>query len=937
MRIALFFMRTRYWKSIGWSWFWWGMFLGKMCVAQTVESLCLPALYNYSHLTYKADRQNWKIAQSPVTRFMYFANSKGLLEFDGARWKVYELPNKQIVRSVWADANGLIYTGALGEFGYWKEGANGLLHYHSLKHLVKDPAFQNEEIWHMVKTPWGILFQSFAFMYFYKDGKVKKLKTPGNILFTFEAQNTFYVEVIDKGLFELKGEEFRKVPASDFLGREAIYTVATTPNPRELLIGTNKGVYRFDGTRFSVFNEALHTFIRTNQLNAGLRLRNGNYVFGTIRQGLVFTNPQGEILYKINQKNGLQNNTILSLFEDEIGNVWMGLDKGISMLALSSPFKYYEDLEGEIGTVYDIVTFQNSLYLATNHGVFAKPIDNNSDFQLIRGLEGQAWDLEVFDNQLLCGHNNGTYRIEGGKAIQLSNITGGWQMKRSVKNPSLILQSTYTKLCMYEKNKTGKWVFKQTMEGFSNPTAQWEELADGTLILNTKNGGLIQLHPSEDYKTAKKLTNFSEVVINLMKRNKIYITTKNGVLEFDEKLRKFVPSSQFEGIKAQKLFPFSDNSWWVLMTSGELQLLRGGNNWQVVPLQNNFLVDDYETIVPYESKARIFGRENGFAFLASTELLTQNKRRPLIRGLDVERFPELTHYFSNNDNVSDCELKYNQNSLRFKFSSTDFASSVKYSYWLENATTEWSDYTDNSFKEFNNLSPGNYTLHLKTNTGLQEATLNFSILPPWYWNLWSKLFYFVLLSLFGFVLYGWHKKRLEAENKRLLRLKAQELQEQEEKNRQEIIRIRNEQLERDLVRKSEELANSTMELIKKNELFQEIQLKMKDMQQHTKPNDFHQLSKWIETHISSDRDWQVFEQNFNQVHEQFFKRLLEQYPDLSKGDLKLAAYLRMNLSSKEISQLLNITYRSVELKRYRLRKKMDLKTDENLAEFMMSF
>ena len=86
--------------------------------------------------------------------------------------------------------------------------------------------------------------------------------------------------------------------------------------------------------------------------------------------------------------------------------------------------------------------------------------------------------------------------------------------------------------------------------------------------------------------------------------------------EFDQKQSKFIPSARFEGSKAQKLFAFSDKSWWDLTVSGGLRLLKEPNQWPVVPLQNNFLVADYETIVSHDSVARIFGRENGFAFLA---------------------------------------------------------------------------------------------------------------------------------------------------------------------------------------------------------------------------------------------------------------------------------------------------------------------------------
>jgi DNA-binding NarL/FixJ family response regulator len=81
----------------------------------------------------------------------------------------------------------------------------------------------------------------------------------------------------------------------------------------------------------------------------------------------------------------------------------------------------------------------------------------------------------------------------------------------------------------------------------------------------------------------------------------------------------------------------------------------------------------------------------------------------------------------------------------------------------------------------------------------------------------------------------------------------------------------------------------------------------------------------------------VFEMNFNQVHEQFFKKLKADFPELTPGDLKLAAYLKMNLSSKEIAPLLNISIRSVENKRYRLRRKLNLEEEENLTEFMLRY
>ena len=162
--------------------------------------------------------------------------------------------------------------------------------------------------------------------------------------------------------------------------------------------------------------------------------------------------------------------------------------------------------------------------------------------------------------------------------------------------------------------------------------------------------------------------------------------------------------------------------------------------------------------------------------------------------------------------------------------------------------------------------------------------------------------------------------------------KEEELRQQEEANKQKLIALRNQQLEEDVIRKSEELANSTMRLIKNAESLQSLKEKLSQL---PPSKAVQQITTYIVQHFANTNDEHLFEQNFNQVHETFFKQLIQRYPNVTKGDLKLAAYLRMNLSTKEIAQLLNITVRSVELKRYRLRQKLELGTEENLVEFLM--
>ncbi|RYU95100.1 helix-turn-helix and ligand-binding sensor domain-containing protein [Emticicia agri] len=921
---------------------WLLVLLWNISYSQRLADLCQPDLFNYSHQIYKAHRQNWGIAQNPVNRFMYFANSKGLLEFDGTQWTTYELPAKQIVRSVICDKTGRIYTGALGEFGYWDKSADGSLSYHSLKPLIKESQFNQEEIWHIVETSNGIIFQSFAYMFLLQNNTVKKLPTPGNILFAFDVNGRYFLEVLEKGLYEIINNQFVFVQNSEFLKNESVHTILPTNDISGFLVGTSKGIYIYNGSSFKPFNQQLQLFVQQNQLNGGVRLTNGGYVFGTILNGMVITDAQGTITNNFNQKNGLQNNTVLSLQSDEKGNVWLGLDKGISMIALSSPFKYFEDIEGELGTVFDAAIFQNKLYLATNHGVFYTLLDGrNRQFSLVANTQSQTWDLEVIDNQLLCGHNNGTFRIDNLKATPISTITGGLVIKPLKNYPNHLIQGTYTKLCIYQKDKSGKWVFSHTIDNFSAPIKQLEENENGEIFINTLNNGIFRLQLSADLRKIDKQTAIQQDFVpkNLTRiRNKIVVTSNKGVLEYHDNSQTFQPIVALKNhTNIQKIFTISDNEQWYLKNNGSFGMVSPQNVWLELPLKKDTWVSDYENLKVFGSTF-LFCKENGFTILdrnSILNLLGVKGRKPIIRSVKVENHPELSHFFTDNSTPQNMTFKYNQNTLLFTFSSTDYTSSVKFSYWLENNMMRWSEFSENYEKEFNNLSPGSYTLHLLTNTSDAETVLHFIINDPWYWNPWSKTLYLLLFIGIYYYLYKLHLKRLKDQNQQLVKEKEEELKRQQEKSKQEIITLRNEQLEQDIIRKSEELANSTMQLIKKNELLQQLKAESQELEGNIKAGSLNHIIKLIDNNISSGHDWQVFEQNFNRVHEEFFKKLLERYPDLSPGDLRLSAYLRMNLSSKEIAQLLNITYRSVELKRYRLRKKLNLETEENLVEWLI--
>lgn len=909
-------------------------------MGQNIEKYCQTVLTNFSYKDYKGYRQNWDIAQNPNNKFMYFANSKGLLEYDGASWRLYELPTAKTVRSVFIDKKGRIFTGALGEFGYWQKDINGGLKYHSLNQLVKENIFKQEEIWNIIETPEGILFQSFAYIFLYDGVKIDKIQTPGNIFFVFEANKKYYVNVIDKGLFEYKNRQFSILPNGEFLKKESVTTILPFGENGSILIGTQKQVFIYDSKRFSPFNHLLNNYLTVNQLNAGLRLSNGNYVFGTILNGFILTQPDGKIIGEFNKKSNLQNNTVLSLNTDLEGNVWTGLDVGISLLPLSSPFKFFEDTNGERGTVFDAEIFENKLFLATNHGVyFLDLLKNERKFNLLQPTQGYTLDLEIIGKELICGHNKGTFSIKNNTAQLISNITGGAKIVPFTKHQNLYLQGTYTNLCIYEKSLYGTLKFLRKLEGFTEPVKQIIEVGNHQFLINTLNNGLQLINISDDLTkvVSNQRINQNTDVRNIIKiENEVWVSTKDTLRIYDFKTKTLQKNQNLEsfGTGIKKIFNLKNLGLWFLKDDLSLGQIKNGE-WKDIPIKKDTWVLDSENLLLLDSTI-LFCKENGFEVINlhdfSKLISTQNAQKSFVRSISFGKNKENTLFYDlpNEGNLS---LKYNQNNIKFSFCSPQFSNQNHFRYKLENLTDEWSDYTDFSEKEFIGLPANDYNLLLKCDNSPEISHFKFTINPPWYWNIWSKIFFLILLGVFISVFYHLHLKKLVQQNAHFLAEKERELKAQKEKNRQEIIQLRNEQLENDVIRKTEELADSTIKLIKKNELLKQIKEDVEKI--NTSKSNAHIL-KLIDTNLNSGHDWQLFEKNFNKIHEDFFKKLLHDYPELSQGDIKLCAYLKMNLASKEISQLLNIAPRSVELKRYRLRQKLKLPTDTNLSVWLMN-
>ena len=154
-------------------------------------------------MDYGGANQNWSISQSD-NKIIYVANNYGLLEFDGAEWRLYPSPNGSDIKSVKVIGN-LIYTGCYMEFGYWEKDQYGNLIYTSLLEKLKTPLEEDEQFWNILEFEGLVLFQSLKSIYVYNniDESISKINSVSKRAEIFSLDKSIYFQKTDEGIFKI--------------------------------------------------------------------------------------------------------------------------------------------------------------------------------------------------------------------------------------------------------------------------------------------------------------------------------------------------------------------------------------------------------------------------------------------------------------------------------------------------------------------------------------------------------------------------------------------------------------------------------------------------------------------------------------------------------------------------------------------------------------
>jgi len=838
------------------------------------------------------------------------AGDAGLLEYDGTTWNSFR-GSKGYTRSLLVMNDSLIYSGSDLDFGVWHRDPYQQFHYTSLYPFSKDPSEENEEFWQVHGMGDDVVFVSFNNIYLYKNKQLTKIAAPHRFAGSFRGKENVYLADEKEGLLLFNGISLK--PLFRYPKNGPFQISGVHERPEGLLIVTkNNGVFRYQSGQLLPIRNDVSDRLRKDQVFCSIPIDDTYYAHGTILNGLYITDIDGNIVQHINKKKGLPNNTILSIHYSPNGLLWLGMDYGISAIHLRDSLTYFFDYTGAFGTASTAFLKDGYFYLGTNQGLYKAAWRNlNNDietnpFTLIRGSEGQVWTLDTLENALYCGHDKGLFAVNGNSMKRLYSEPGVWSLVSYLDK--YLLTGNYNGVSVFIKEgNTCKFLKK--LELILGSCNQLTVEKDSVIWVNIPNFGLIRFALDANFfpkdRTIFPASDFSGNAPFILKdESGIQVLTDERRYLFEPSQKKFIPKT---GSAA---------------TAGIRGLLRG----VYLPVR---LDENHEFYPVY----------NGFA-LKNTPVASQRENSDfsvLIR--NVEAFNNQTRQRIGEGSF----VPYWLNNIRFQFVVAQ-QNDAQYQYQLLRYSHQWSTWTSNTTLDFLHLREGDYVLNLraKVNGIVTPVTqLKFYISPPWYRTWWAFLGYLLLAALIVYLIWQWQNARLNKQKNLLSKKEQLSLRKLADKYEQEALLRKQQQLEyeKDLLeqqvkQKNIALAKQAKDNQNKNRLLHILKEKMEEAQHEPALGKMRwaEMKRLLDLYLETDD--KTFEIQIDELHQAFFKKMREQFPDLSLYDLRLCAYLKIGLNSKEIAELLKVLPSSINVSRSRLRKKLNLKHDDDLYGFL---
>lgn len=925
-----------------------------------------PLVINYGKMVFQGGSRTWAMQQG-ADGIMYFGNNEGLLSFDGKYWSKYKLPNQTIVRSIHVHADGRIFVGGQGEFGFFAKDNRNQLVYTSLVSLLPDQNSQFADIWHTLAHNNAIYFMSSRYIFCYRADRITVHAAPSEWEFMQVVHGQLYAQDRENGLLALRQNHWHVIAAAATFEGNKIAAMLELPKATVLIGLQNNQQYMLQHDKITAVPKVPHYPLYTPSL---AKIDHQKYVVATATEGVQIRRfEDNHLLERIGVNEGLNNKNVSAVFVDQQQNIWVAIDNAISVISYGGGVRYLRPNREYEVTGYSVRVFDQHLYLSSSNGVYVAPLDKQyadqsqspGEFRLVKGSDnGEAWRLDEINGRLLLSHNSGVYQIIQDQARKISSGVGSWMsLPLSTAYPvHHALVGTYQGFDLLHYNDSG-FSLKRRLKGTFDSFRFVQRDDDDQIWASHPYRGIYKVHLNRD-TTAYETTLLTEAdglpstYQNYVFRigGRIVFATERGVYEYNHDLQRFQPSeflSIFHGIPVKYLVEDKQGNIW-FVSGGRVGVARfnpTANSYKRMyfPEIEGLHTSGFENIYPYDQQNIYIGSEKG-AIHINLQKYHENQSKPKVilskaQSVGAEDSLQIGGYSPENVRVLPAQL----NSFHFRFASPNFGvhQNITYSYFLEGYDKDWSQWSTSTEKDYTNLPAGNYEFHVKAmnnfNAESEVVTFYFKIMPPWYKSTAAYLGYALLLAFATFGLDSFQRKKWK-EQKQKFDKEMEQLryihQLEVEKNEKEIVKLQNEKLQAEVQIKTKELASTSMQLMENTDALGRLKLELSKLSSVDENTDFKRITSLLKDVENNTAHWDQFAAHFDELNDGFFSRLKKKHPRLSRNDLKVCAYLRLNFTSKQIAQLQSISVRGVEIHRYRLRKKLNIPTEVSLFEYMES-
>ena len=522
--------------------------------------ISIPEITNYTKKEYKAGLQNWDIKQDK-NGIMYFANNEGLLIFDGYNWQLLPLPNKTNVRSIEIGEDNNIYIGGQDEIGYFSTTTNGTLLYNSIADKIDAKYKIFGDIWNIVSFKNDLYFRTSKYIFKYNGKTVETITANDEWIFLEKHNNILYAQDYKLGLLAYNGTQFvSNIILSSFANTALITSLLYTPNGLSFITTLKNGLYNYNNNTIIPKTTATSEVLKNARVYKAIVLNNNWLALATNNSGVIIIDDDENIIQKLTNIEGLQNNNVLSIFLDKQQNLWLGLDNGIDFVPYNSAIKNIKpQLKDEAG--YATIIYDNKLYIGTSSNLYSvglQPTDDLSyvkgDFSIIEGTKGQNWNLTTINNQLLLGHHEGAMLVTNNAVKRIANENGYWnflEYSKGVNDKKQIVTGTYKGVQLWNSSN---WTIENSIDGFAETSRYVAIDANENIWVSHPYHGVFCLKKNLDgtftsnlYGTKQGLPfNLDNHVFKI--KNEIVVATQNGVLQYNATSNTFEESTYYNSL-----------------------------------------------------------------------------------------------------------------------------------------------------------------------------------------------------------------------------------------------------------------------------------------------------------------------------------------------------------------------------------------------------